>query len=326
MTQLFANNEIDIGRALSVGNLEAAMARNPNIVSWNASGPVWGTSAGCTWRLVFNNQTAPFDNPAVRKAISAVFDREELADLAFEGSQPPAVLPFASYAGLKKYTSQLQDLTAESGVGDQNLARSAEILTKAGFTKVANGKWQLPGGVAWPITITSQQGTSLPPVLTSQLQRAGFDAVFKASQDSAYFDALSTGDFQVAVATECGSLYDPWQTLVHVHSKFAPPPGKRTVDVRSVSRYSNPKMDTLLDKMEARQPSPDDPEYMALVKDATRILLDDMPQVTLIEELHAITFNTTYWTGFPSAKDPYAAPFVAWNGFSLIRDRLKPRR
>src|SRR5262249_42306493 len=56
MTQLFANSEIDIGRALNVGNLGAAMARNPNIVSWNKSGPVWGTSAGCTWRVVFNNQ------------------------------------------------------------------------------------------------------------------------------------------------------------------------------------------------------------------------------------------------------------------------------
>jgi peptide/nickel transport system substrate-binding protein len=64
---------------------------------------------------------------------------------------------------------------------------------------------------------------------------------------------------------------------------------------------------------------------MELVKAATKILLADMPQVTLIEELHAITFNTTYWTGFPNAKDPYAAPFVAWNGFALIRDHLKPR-
>jgi peptide/nickel transport system substrate-binding protein len=326
MPQLFANNDIDIGRALNVGNLEAAMARNPNIVSWNKSGPVWGTSAGCTWRLVFNNQTAPFDNADVRKAIAAVFDREQLADLAFEGSQPPAVLPFASYPGLGAYTDQLQDLVDESGVAHQDLARSAELLTKAGFSKGADGKWQLPGDKPWPITITSQQGTALPPVIASQMQNAGFDAVFKASQDSAYFDALSNGDFEAAVATECGSLYDPWQTLVHLHSKFAPPPGEKTVDVRAISRYSNPEMDALLDKMEARQPSASDPEYMDLVKDATRILLADMPQVTLIEELHAITFNTTYWTGFPNAEDPYAAPFVPWNGFSLIVDRLQPRQ
>jgi peptide/nickel transport system substrate-binding protein len=84
-------------------------------------------------------------------------------------------------------------------------------------------------------------------------------------------------------------------------------------------------MDALLDAMEARQPSPDDPEYMDLVKKATALLLEDMPQVTLIEELHAITFNTAYWTGFPSAKDPYAAPYIAWNGFALVRDRLQPR-
>ncbi|WP_309085476.1 ABC transporter substrate-binding protein [Chelativorans sp.] len=325
MTQLFANSDIDIGRALNVGNLEAVMARNPNIVSWNESGPVWGTSAGCTWRVVFNNQVAPFDNPAVRKAIAAVFDREELADLAFEGSQPPAVLPFASYPGVVKYTSQLEEIIQESGVAEQDLARSEQLLTEAGFKKGADGKWQLPDGSAWPITITAHQGTSLPPVVTSQLQRAGFDAVFKASQDSAYFEALTAGDFQLATATECGSLYDPWQTLQHVHSKFAAQPGQKGVSVRAITRYSNPEMDALLDQMEARQPSPDDAEYMELVKSATRLMLEEMPQVTLIEELHAITFNTTYWTGFPSAADPYAAPYIAWNGFALVRDRLKPR-
>jgi peptide/nickel transport system substrate-binding protein len=210
-------------------------------------------------------------------------------------------------------------------MAEQDLARSEALLTQAGFTKNAAGKWQKQDGSPWPITITSQQGTALPPVLTSQLERAGFDAVFKSSQDSAYFEALSTGDFEAAVATECGSLYDPWQTLVHVHSKFAPPLGQKTVDVRSISRYANPEMDALLDQMEARQPSSEDPEYMDLVKKATTLLLEDMPQVTLIEELHAITFNTAYWTGFPSAKDPYAAPYIAWNGFALVRDRLKPR-
>ena len=33
--------------------------------------------------------------------------------------------------------------------------------------------------------------------------------------------------------------------------------------------------------------------------------LRDVPQVSLTEEMHPITFNTTYWTGWPSAQDPY---------------------
>lgn len=326
MPQLFTNNDIDIGRALNVGGLEAAMAQNPNIVSWHKTGPAWGTTAGCTWRLVFNNQQAPFDNPDVRKAIAAVIDRDQISDLAFEGAEPPTLLPFASYPGMGAYTDQLKDLVDAAKIETPDPARTEALLTKAGFSKDASGKWQLPGNKPWPITILSQQGTPIAPVLTSQLTKAGFDAVFKADQDTAYFDGLSTGAFQAAVATECGSLYDPWQTLVHLHSKFAAAPGKKSVDIRAVTRYANPAMDELLNKMEARQPSAKDADYMALVRSATKILLDDMPQVTLVEEQHAITFNTTYWTGFPSAEDPYAAPFVAWNGFELVIDHLQPRK
>ena len=78
--------------------------------------------------------------------------------------------------------------------------------------------------------------------------------------------------------------------------------------------------------MEARQPSPTDPAYMALVKQATAIVLRDTPQVSLTEEMHTLTFNTTHWTGWPSAADPYVAPFPAWDGFALVIHRLKPRQ
>lgn len=65
---------------------------------------------------------------------------------------------------------------------------------------------------------------------------------------------------------------------------------------------------------------------MALVRQATTILFRDMPQVTLTEEFHPITWNTAHWTGWPNAKDPYVAPFPAWEGFALVIHRLKPRQ
>ena len=78
--------------------------------------------------------------------------------------------------------------------------------------------------------------------------------------------------------------------------------------------------------MEARRPSPEDAAYMQLVRAATAIVLRDAPQVSLTEEMHPITFNTTYWTGWPSAADAYVAPFQAWEGFALVVHRLRPRQ
>jgi peptide/nickel transport system substrate-binding protein len=325
LPQLFTNNEVDIGRALQVGNFEAARARNPNLVSWNASGPVWGAPDGCTFRVVFNNQKSPWDTAEVRRAVNAAIDRDQIVDLAFEGSMPKAVVPFASYEGVKAYTAQLQDVITAAAVDKQDLGKVESLLKGKGFTKSPDGKWQLPGGQPWPVTILAQQGDPISPVLTKQLQAAGFDAVFRATQDAAYFDALGTGNFDVSVGVHCGSVYDPWQTLEHLHGKYAAAPGQKGTNVRAPTRYNNPELNALLDKMEARQPSAKDADYVALVKAATTILLRDMPQITLAEEFHAVTFNTTYWTGYPSAKDPYVAPYLPWEGFNLVVDRLKPR-
>lgn len=325
LPQLFSANEIDMGRALHVGALEAAMKRNPNLVSWNKQGPVWGVTAGCTHRLVFNAQSAPFDKAPARQAIAALVNREQIVDLAWEGSAPAVSVPFASYDGVRVYTKQLEAQIA-AAVGKPDAAKAARILTDAGFKKGGDGKWQLPDGQPWQVTINTQASDPIGPVITRQLTSAGIDAVFRPMQDTPYFDSLAGGTYNAAVFVHCGSLYDPWQTLEHFHSKYAPAPGARAPNLRAITRYKNPELDALLEKMEARKPSPTDAEYMALVRDATAIVLRDAPQVSLTEEMHPITFNTTYWTGWPSAADAYAAPFQAWEGFALIVHRLKPRQ
>ena len=95
-------------------------------------------------------------------------------------------------------------------------------------------------------------------------------------------------------------------------------------NIRAFSRYNNPTLNELLDKMEARQPSAQDADYMKLVRDATRIVLTDLPQITLADELHSLVFNTTYWTGWPSAQNPYTAPYPPWEGFNFVIHNLKP--
>ncbi len=325
LAQLFTSNEIDAGRALSVGALEAARARNPNIVSWNTRGPVWGVTAGCTHRLAFNNQSAPFDTVAARQAVAALVNRDQIVELAWEGSAPAAYAPYASFTGMQAYTRQL-DAQIREAAGRPDPARAATILTGAGFTRGADGKWRLPNGQPWQVTINTQQGDPIGPVISRQLQAVGIDTVFRPMQDTPYFDALAAGTYSTAVFVHCGSLYDPWQTLEHFHSKYAPNPGARAPNLRAITRYRNPELDALLNQMEARQPSPTDASYMALVRQATAIIMRDVPQVTITEEMHPVTFNTTYWTGWPSAADAYAAPFVAWEGFALIVHRIRPRQ
>ena len=134
LPQLFTTGEIDTGRALHVGAFEAARARNPNLVSWNTKGPVWGVTAGCTHRVAFNNQSTPFDKAEARQAVAAIIDREQIAELAWEGSAPVALAPFASYPGMQAYT-KLLDAQIKAAVGKPDPTKAAALLTRAGFTK-----------------------------------------------------------------------------------------------------------------------------------------------------------------------------------------------
>jgi peptide/nickel transport system substrate-binding protein len=322
MPQLYATNQIDIGRSIQAGAFDAIRFQNPGLRAWRSEGPIWGASAGCIMSVRFNTQRPPFDDVALRQAVAHVVDRDQLVNLAWEGSFPTATLPFASVEGVQAFVEQLE---LPEGYGDgPDLEAVDALMTGAGFTRNAEGVWQHADGTPLQIELQVYQGNPAGPVLSQQLRDAGFDTIFRAQQNNALNAAVTAGNFEMEVNTHCGSLYDPWQTLEHFHSKYARPEGENTPNNRAPTRYANPELDALLEQMEAMQPSPEDEAYVALVQQATDIFLRDLPEIPLAEEFHTQPFNNTYWTGYPSAEDPYVAPFVAWEGFARILHRLEP--
>lgn len=322
MPQLYATNQIDMGRSIQPGAFEAIRFQNPGLNAWNSEGPIWGASAGCIISVRFNTQRAPFDNVPLRQAISHAIDRNQLVNLAYEGGNPASILPYSSVAGVQAYVDQL---TLPEGYGEgPDLGQVEENMAEAGFVKGSNGMWQYEDGSPLQIELQVYQGNPAGPVLSEQLRSAGFDTIFRAQQNNALTAAVTAGNFEMEINTHCGSQYDPWQTLEHFHSKYSAPEGESTSNNRAPTRYVNAEMDALLEQMETLQPSPDNVEYVQLVQQATDIFLRDLPEIPLAEELHTQPFNNTYWTGWPSSEDPYAAPFVAWEGFARIIHNLEP--
>lgn len=323
MPQLYATNQIDIGRNIQSGVFEAVRAQNPNLSAWNSEGPVWGAPNGCVVGVRFNTQKAPFDNVALRHAINAAIDRDQIVNLAYEGSVKKAVLPLSSYQGMLDYVGAIEQKVDLSQLDARNLDRVAQLLTEAGFSN-AGGKWVQPDGAPLQIAIQVGQGDPVGPVLSEQLVSAGFDAIVNVQQSTAQTEALAAGNFELSVYPHCGSLYDPWQTLEHFHSKYAPAEGQAAPNLRAVTRYANPEMDMLIDQMQAAQPSPADADYVALAERATALFVRDLPEIPLFEEIQTQPFNTTYWTGFPSSSDAYIAQPLPWEGFARVIHRLQP--
>ncbi|CAH1648197.1 MULTISPECIES: ABC transporter substrate-binding protein [unclassified Chelatococcus] len=326
MPQLYATNQIDIGRNIQSGVFEAIKVQNPNLTAWNAQGPVWGAPNGCVIGIRFNVQKPPFNDVALRQAVNAAIDRDQIVNLAYEGSVKKAVLPFSSYRGMLDYVDGMGDIIQAAALDKRSVERVAEILTKAGYKKNSAGRWQLPDGSPLEIRVSVGQGDPVGPVLGEQLRSAGFDTVVNVQQSTAQTEALTAGNFGLSVYPHCGSLYDPWQTLEHFHSKYAPKEGEAAKNLRAPTRYANPELDAILDKLEAKQPSPKDADYVALAKQATAIIARDLPEIALFEEIQTQPFNTTYWTGFPSSAQPYVAQPLPWEGFALVIHRLQPKQ
>ena len=324
MPQLYANNQIDMGRSIQPGAYDAIRFQNPNLVSWNEEGPVWGAPDGCTFAIRFNTQREPFDDATVRHAINAAVNREQIVNLAYEGSVKKAVLPVSSYEGMLDYVGQLEAVPGVAELDTQSQEKVDQLMAEAGFVRDGSGKWAHADGTPLQVELQVAQGDPIGPVLVQQLQTAGFDALLSVQQNTALTEAMAAGNFEMTVGPHCGSLYDPWQTLEHFHSKYAAPEGESSKNLRAPTRYGNPELDAILDQMEQMQPSPDNPEYVELVKQATEIFARDLPEIPLAEELHTLVFNSTYWTGYPSAENAYVAPYLPWEGFARVIHNLKP--
>lgn len=325
IARLFAQSEVDFGGALQKGDFEAARERNPNLVSWNAEGPVWGTADACTYIMGLNNAIPPFDNRDVRWAVNHALDRAKLVQLAYENSTVPMVLPLSSFGGVMAYQEKIQDLIDQYNPDDFDLAKVDGLMTGAGYTKDGEGYWIDADGQRVVLTITTRGGLRpLGPAVAQQLVDAGFDAIARHDETGQTVTTIQDGTELIWLDPHCGAAQEPYPTFSHFHSKFSAPIGEATKYRWANTRYNNPEYDAILDQMEAMQPSADDPAYVELWRQAADIWLRDLPEIVIAEERHVWTYNARCWTGWPNAENPYIAPYDVWGAFALAIQRLEP--
>jgi peptide/nickel transport system substrate-binding protein len=326
MGQLHIANQVDSGNALLPGTYSAASARNPNLRSWHKEGPIWGAPDGCGYNLVFNNDKEPWNNVDVRLAINYALDRAELSSLGYENANYPIVLPFSAYMTGRWLTPEIQAILDKYDRNKTDLALVEEHMTAAGFAKNSDGLWAREEVVFKVPLRTPQWLAPLAPVMAAQLKEAGFDAleVLEPEGSSAWADDMTIGNFDTMFLVHCGSLSEPYETLKDLHSSYAAPLGEKCPSIIACTRYRNPEYDALIDEMESMPGSLDNPRYVELANQAADIYLRDMPELMLLEELHVVVFNETYWTGWPNVDDPYVAPYPPWEAWNLIVHTIQP--
>jgi peptide/nickel transport system substrate-binding protein len=320
MAARYITNQIDYGGPLLIGTYRTAVTQNPKLRPWfPPDSKILGAPDGCLYQLMLNCMKPPFDDKNVRLAANYAMNRQQLVDLAYLGSTYTRVVPFSAY--IENWsTGDLKKTIDSFDRGTPNQTKVEEYMKAAGYAKNASGMWE-KGGATCKFTVRTPNWLApIGPVVTEQLTAAGFDVTESPDRTDAWSTELGLGQTDACVMVFCGSNFEPYDTLKALHSKLGKPIG--TAAEQSY-RYVNPEYDAVIDKLELMLPNINDPAYTALVTQATKIFLEDMPTLVLAEELHVIPGNQTYWTGFPNGDDPYVAPFPCWRDIFLMTLKLK---
>ena len=323
-----SRNEIDHQFTYQNGLYELTKVRNPNVITWQDD-PIVLDPNGCMISMTMNNKVAPFDDPAVRRALNFAISKQAVVNIAFEGTAIPVAVPLSfAFPGPAAYYEKIQDLIDADGTNEHNPDKAAAIMEAAGYTKNDQGFWADATGEALKIELwnpspgywkMSRTGTAV----VESAQSAGFDAVERRGL-TGFWGKQAVGDLPSWLTWHCGSTIEPYGTYIHWHSNNSAEIGETVGYFLSAPRYENPEYDAIIDQMGAMEASIDDPEYIELFRQATEIILRDMPEIQLVEDGHINASNTTYWTGWPSRATSDYSSHRLWAHWYLGIIRLQP--
>lgn len=320
------NNELDAAWILGRNTFETAVQRNPSIVGWTKELPYAYLDA-CPRFLTLNNGIPPFDNLDVRWAVNHAINRDELVAIAYEGMTDPAATLYPTYPALKEYLDRNAALFEEYPVLANDLSKTDERMTQAGFTKDADGFWVGKDGQRVKFTIEIQSSETdkvkMGPVLVDQLTKAGFEVDFQALESAIIYDDTSKGKAQAWMSDVCASVTDPWNTFDRFHSRNYTPIGTEGM-TNPAARYKSAELDKFIEEMAVLPP--EDPKFNEIADKALALWLHDLPVIPLLQARLLTPFNNTYWTNWPTSDNNYYQPGHWWVTGGQILINIKPAK
>jgi len=218
---------------------------------------------------------------------------------------------------MRKYTDQIADLMEKYPVGKHDPTESARIMQARGYARDGEGFWAKGGQRVKVVIDIFPIFQDLVPVLVAQLKKAGFDADFRMTSDS--YDRMTQGTARAFMNGNGGAVRDPYFTLRLYQSHFVRPTGTAA---EYFWRWSNPEFDRIVDEM--NRTAPEDPQNLALFRQAMEIWLRELPSIPLVQWYHRVPHNQTYWTNWPSAENPYINSAYWHRTFLMVLLNLKP--
>ena len=241
----------------------------------------------------------------------------------FDESIPERLATWAKSQGYP-VTGNLEDLF---GIGWWKYSPdiAERLLAKHGFRRSKDGKWLLPDGTPWKITIIAAPDEvdvfRLAIGAADQWKKFGIDVDIESLERTPYYTRQNMGDFictsswGMAAGSGASAVIDKWAYAYFLHSRYYKPSGELQT-TGNYLRIKSVKVDELLDKMEALPPT--DPNNVNLVREWLKLCTQEMFAIPTLSFKKFVTMDTYYWTNFPTAENPYGQPCYWFMGGKFV--------
>jgi peptide/nickel transport system substrate-binding protein len=252
--------------------------------------------------LWLNTQHAPFDNPALRRAMAMVINRDDIFKQGEAGYFYPkvdSVTGIPTPVGDKFIASAYKD---KKFTVDVDGARKE--LTSNGFT--FNGDTLMdPSGKPVSITLSNPAGwsdyiTDLE-IIKDNLSKIGISAkVDKANQDT-WTAGIDAGQFEGSMHwTNSGATpYDIYQSIMD--GALYKPVGTSGVN-GNWGPFQNAEATAALERYAN---ATDDASRTTAMDSLQKIMVEQMPMIPTSASNQGGEYSTKNWVGWPSEQDPY---------------------
>lgn len=321
---LLVADKLDTAREYSKATFDEARDKNPAIVGWSTQLPTT-TGPGpapapapiptpvnedlawyepCARQLEINTKVAPWNDRRMRKALSHLIDRKRLAQVGFDGTTAPSKTMFVDYGAMKPYIDAVAKYQLPENA---ETAKAEPLLAEAGYMKGEDGLYRKGEEVLSAVITVNEsiaKDREAARELEAQLDAAGLITRLELVSNENYWGRdIPTGNYALAYGwLSCGSVAEPYTSMARYRMTNVPPVGVHSRSFNNTGRWdtdANRAYEATLGKIEALPL--DDPTIPDLVAEAYAHLDAEMPFIPLVQTPRIIPFNTTHWTGWPSA-------------------------
>jgi peptide/nickel transport system substrate-binding protein len=257
--------------------------------------------------LIPNLTNPQLSNVKVREAISYAINRTQVSNIGESGYEPAA-----NQTGIVTPTFTADESSAATAAWGNGYdpAKATQLLQQAGYHKGSNGVMVNSAGQQLSFTVLNigdySDWVADMQVIQQELQAVGISITPDNLSNTDFNTELTQGKYQLAYYDQPTFGPSPWYELNNwLNSADTAPIGKTAPS--NYERYNSAATDAILTQYEGATSTS---QQQTLLDELQQVMVTQVPFIPVVESVDWYQYDTSAFTGWPTASNPYAQPPV----------------